>query len=314
MAGLQDAAMTPLVPQDFQRWKLDLRQVCGQFDARRSAVDHHFYGSAERLEFGDLEIARIRSNAASIARARHHNSEADRYCFLVLQVHGHQHLAVDRLEPVDMQPGDLMLLDPVSPFEMLPHGFVENLSVHLPRSLVKAQIPGRHITGKLDGDVVSVQVLGALIRQLAAAVPGYSASNAEAQALRQAIVALLAPALRHSEADLDTASLYQAAVAQIDANLGSFDLTPDWVADRLQVSRRQMYRAFAAEGHPGVAQFILGRRLDRAADLLRNASRRSQSVGVIALEAGLADLAHFSRTFRKRFALTPSQFRAVDHD
>jgi AraC-like DNA-binding protein len=306
--------MPPLIPQDFQRWKLELRDVCGQFDARRSAADHHFYGSAERLEFGDLEIARIQSNAASIARARHHNSQADLYCFLVLQVQGHQHLSVDRLEPVNMQPGDLMLLDPGSPFEMLPHGFVENLSVHLPRSFVKAQIPGRHITGKLDGDVVSVQVLGALIRQLAAAVPGYTASNAEAHALRQAIVSLLSPALRHAEADRDAAGLYLAAVAQADANLASFDLTPDWLADRLQVSRRQLYRAFAAEGHPGVAQFILGRRLDRAADLLRNASRSAQPVGVIAVEAGLADLAHFSRSFRKRFALSPSQFRAVDHD
>lgn len=302
--------MHTFTPQDFASWQSDLTQVCGRFDARRSTAAAHFYGKAERRNFGDLEIATIGSNAASIARGRRRSNDSDQFCFLVLQLDGQQHLAVDRLEPIAMGPGDVMLLDSATSFEMLPHGYVENLSVHLPRPLVKSQLPGRVLTGKLAERAASTRLLREMMRQAAVSVGEHRATRPEGVGLRDALLSLLACAVREPDDEQAASTLHETAARLIDTHLASFDLTPDWLADRLQTSRRSLYRAFAAEGHPGVTQFILERRLDRAAAELRRTATIRSPLASIAVDVGIVDSAHFSRAFRRRFSMTPSQFRA----
>jgi AraC-like DNA-binding protein len=56
---------------------------------------------------------------------------------------------------------------------------------------------------------------------------------------------------------------------------------------------------------------LLLKRLEKAAMLLRDASRYDHRIADIALESGFTDLSHFSRAFRQRYGVTPSEMRAA---
>lgn len=73
------------------------------------------------------------------------------------------------------------------------------------------------------------------------------------------------------------------------------------------VALRQLERQFAREVGEGVAAHYLRLRLDRASGLLRTTGL---SLTEIALACGFRASSHFSRAFRARFGVTPSDARA----
>lgn len=79
------------------------------------------------------------------------------------------------------------------------------------------------------------------------------------------------------------------------------------IAERLQVSERQLDRLFRDEVGQGPAGTYRRMRLDYARWLLLHSGR---SMAEIATLAGFADGAHFSREFRRQFGETPTAARA----
>lgn len=79
----------------------------------------------------------------------------------------------------------------------------------------------------------------------------------------------------------------------------------DWVATKMEMSRRSLQRVLDAEGcsFSGILEGLLK---DRAVDLLRSTDRSITDVG---LTLGYSDSAHFVRAFRRWTGLSPSQFR-----
>ena len=100
------------------------------------------------------------------------------------------------------------------------------------------------------------------------------------------------------------------AKAQAMDNLHDPDLSPQAVAERQGVSPRLLQRLFAAEGE-SLAGFILEQRLQRCRDALRHPAQAHRSITEIALAWGFNDPAHFSRVFRRRFGLTPRDWRVA---
>jgi len=94
----------------------------------------------------------------------------------------------------------------------------------------------------------------------------------------------------------------------IDARLGDPDLRTASIAGELGISLRTVQNGFAAMGTTPVG-YIAERRLERAAELLRNSD--AISVTDIAFDLGFNDSAYFSRCFRQRFGVTPSAYRAT---
>ena len=89
------------------------------------------------------------------------------------------------------------------------------------------------------------------------------------------------------------------------------DLTPAAVAMQLNVSLRQLYRAFSGGESP--AALIRRRRLERAAELLA-ARRPIANVESIAQECGFASAEYFSRAFRREFGLSPRAYRSTHRE
>jgi AraC family transcriptional regulator, positive regulator of tynA and feaB len=94
----------------------------------------------------------------------------------------------------------------------------------------------------------------------------------------------------------------------VERNLGRTDLAPATIAAELKLSPRYINQLLEAEG-TSLSRYIWGRRLDRAAEQLRDAGLRGRSVSQIAMENGFNDLSHFSKAFRGRFAQAPRDYR-----
>jgi AraC-like DNA-binding protein len=99
--------------------------------------------------------------------------------------------------------------------------------------------------------------------------------------------------------------LFERARLYIQAHLGDFDLTPDRIAQKLKISRSNLYRAFESVG--GVAGYIMRKRLHAAyAELVGSPDRRVQEV---AYRYGFKLASDFTRAFRREFGVSPREMR-----
>ena len=84
-------------------------------------------------------------------------------------------------------------------------------------------------------------------------------------------------------------------------------LTPSAIAAQLNISLRQLYRAFSGTESP--AARIRHRRLEHAAELLI-AWPSPLQVERVAAECGFVSADYFSRAFRREFGMSPRSYRA----
>ena len=89
------------------------------------------------------------------------------------------------------------------------------------------------------------------------------------------------------------------------------NLTPATIAAQLNISLRQLYRAFNGTESP--AARIRRRRLERAAEILAARSGPGH-VEAVAQECGFSSAEYFSRAFRREFGLSPRAYRSAHRD
>lgn len=103
-------------------------------------------------------------------------------------------------------------------------------------------------------------------------------------------------------------AMMRAIMAEIRAHHSTPGLTAEAAAENLGISRRYLYAITEKHGTSFLRE-LQKARLDRAAEMLSSRQFASTSVADIAVSVGLLDTAHFSRLFKARFAMTPSEFR-----
>jgi AraC-like DNA-binding protein len=110
-------------------------------------------------------------------------------------------------------------------------------------------------------------------------------------------------------ADRTVGAIRLAAIkADILANLDDGKLNAAMVASRHRISVRYLHKLFENEGIT-YSEFVLGQRLARAYNILRNPLQSRRAIGTIAFELGFNDLSYFNRAFRRRYNATPSDIR-----
>jgi AraC-like DNA-binding protein len=93
----------------------------------------------------------------------------------------------------------------------------------------------------------------------------------------------------------------------VDGELSDPAFTSSSIAEALAISTRYLQRIFADVGTTP-ARFLIARRLEAAAALLRRPDRACSITGV-AMQCGFSDLSYFSREFRQRFGLSARDYR-----
>ena len=91
-------------------------------------------------------------------------------------------------------------------------------------------------------------------------------------------------------------------------NLDKRQLSVTNVASRFGVTPRYIQKLFEGEGTT-FTEYVLERRLLEANRLLGDSRYAERSIGDIAFKVGFGDLSYFTRSFRRRFGMTPSDAR-----
>lgn len=126
-------------------------------------------------------------------------------------------------------------------------------------------------------------------------------------AMLELIVAGIEQSLRHAPDRVRNDALRDAAIAEIDHGLGLSAATAVKLARILAVPVEQVASAFRGDG--GLAAYLLSRRLEEARSALADRDRQ-EPIGDIAHRLGFSDAAHLSRAFRKRFGVSPREYRS----
>lgn len=134
-------------------------------------------------------------------------------------------------------------------------------------------------------------------------------TKAEAHALSSGLITLLRSVLFTDSGGEPRTSSYSAARAQlirayIERNLKSINLDADMILAEFNVSRATLYREFREEG--GIERYILARRLDAALGTLAFGTAERGAVTRTAAEWCFSSTTYFSREFRRRFGMSPS--------
>ena len=95
------------------------------------------------------------------------------------------------------------------------------------------------------------------------------------------------------------------AIRLIDYNYDK-NISVESIADRLFINKSYLSRLFKSQKGITPKEYLIKKRLDRAADLLTNST---VSVNTIAVSVGLSDPLYFSRIFKKYTGLSPSEYR-----
>ena len=104
------------------------------------------------------------------------------------------------------------------------------------------------------------------------------------------------------------AARLQAVKADILQNLTSCELSIGAVAKRQGISPRYVQMMLEDAG-TSFSEFVLEQRLLQAYRMISDPSYRNRKITAIVADVGLGDLSYFNRTFRRRFAMTPSDAR-----
>lgn len=101
---------------------------------------------------------------------------------------------------------------------------------------------------------------------------------------------------------------YQRICQSIDGQLGDPDLNLGQLAEQQHVSPRYIQKLFEAAG-TNFGHYVRLRRLERCRCELENPQYGHLSISDICFRWGFNDAAHFSRTFRNEFGMTPRACR-----
>ena len=104
------------------------------------------------------------------------------------------------------------------------------------------------------------------------------------------------------------AARLQLIQSQVTARPHDTGLSVASIAERNSISPKQVQRLFERTGTT-FAEFVLEHRLLYARSLLGNPGGRQQKIATVAYTAGFGDLSYFNRAFRRRFGMTPSEWR-----
>ncbi len=280
-----------------------------------SPLADSFRGMIKAASIDEVHVTDVRATEHVVERTPELIGRADRSYFkLSLMLSGTGLLIQDDREAV-LQPGDLAVYDTNRPYSLVFGADFRTMVVMFPKHLVAlppemmAQLTAVRISGH--------EGLGAMIVPYLTQLAGNleQLSGATGARLTQSAMDLVTTLFTH-ELDLDTTSndphraLMQRIHAHIDRNLASADLSPTSIAAAHFISTRHLHGLFQEQG-TSVSTWIRIRRLERCRRDLVNPLFADRPVSAIAARWGFVDAAHFSRTFKAAYEVSPSEFRAT---
>ena len=266
-------------------------------------------GSANGAILGDMIIAKVAFGPQAFVRDAERIAGMPDHILLHLYVSGGFNGMISG-EQASIGPGRVAVIDLAH--EVRTRAYASNtLSLIVPRAMLGGILPG---TLKPRLDPLRNDLLAAHMRSLQERSTQISEEEVAgkvsetADFLKRLLIQPDFPSRNARDADDDLMSLAEAAIRD---NLAIGKLSPDFLAEKLRVSRASLYRVFAPHG--GIMRYVQERRLVAVRAALSD-PLETRKLSRIAADLGFNSEAHFSRAFRQRFGVTASEYRKVQMD
>lgn len=211
-------------------------------------------------------------------------------------------------------PGEWSLYDTTDVYQVANPTRVEHLIVMVPKAslhehgLVLHELTARRLGSGGGISRLALQAMRNAWHELPAIAP--EAARGVGDTIVQLIRLSLLELAGAASAPTQHASLRERIKTLVERRLGDPWLNVEAIAVALNCSRRQLYKAFGDEPD-GVAGYVLARRLEVCRRDLADPAQHARSITEIALDRGFNHPAHFSRAFKTRFGITPSEARVA---
>ncbi len=210
-----------------------------------------------------------------------------------------------------VEPGQFVLLDNTRFYQMemeTPH---EAVDLMMPQGWLERYLPdpGALLARPIDTREGWGAPLGALLETM---LDGLNDAPLPRSLIAEQVGSLLTLATGFHQADGKSRHRGQLArqiLRRIESDFADPDLSGESVARDCGISKRYLQTLLAGSGTSFV-QELNATRLDRASDLLGDPRAAGLSIAEIAYRAGFLDPGYFTRLFRKRFGITPREWRS----
>ncbi|TAP41949.1 helix-turn-helix domain-containing protein [Arthrobacter sp. S39] len=296
----------------FDHWKHLVAESFVPLAARTADVDG-FRGQLRSRVLDRMSVVEVTATSHEVHRTPALIAQAsERYFKLNLQLEGTGLLIQDNREAL-LRPGDLAIYDTNRPYTLAFEETARIMVVMFPCDALSlpTDYVGQLAAVRMAGSTGLSGIVGQFIRQLSEnleVLSGPSGSRLAANALD------LVSTLLHAEMDIapdrmkPQALLAVSVREYIEANLSDPLLSPASIAAAHFISTRHLHNVFHESGTT-VATWIRSQRLEGARRELRDPLHAGKPVGAVAARWGFLDAAHFSRTFRDAFGVSPSDWR-----
>jgi AraC family transcriptional regulator, positive regulator of tynA and feaB len=314
MCVLKHVSTDAVPPRQRTRlWQETMKGLFGPLDSKSenegTLAAHFNYGT-----LGGMPLCRLRSEGwmrlvrtESAARA----SGSD-FVKVSLQIRGTSYNE-QRGRTVALSPGHWCVKEIGEPYSVLSPSDADVLLLVLPRGKVASKryrledLVARSFSGQTGVGKLAFESIGSAFDGLSSIKPEFEKDVLETiiQFIRLAMLEVTGAVTPLSMKLV----LEDRIKTYIDGHLRDPDLRVDHLAQVFNCSKRYLHKAFESQG-TSIGKYILGLRLERCREELRNSAHIEKSVTDIAYSWGFNSANHFSRSFKEEYGLCPRELRA----
>lgn len=264
-------------------------------------------------KIGPVKLAQLSVDRCSIERTRRHLTQSPRLYSFLLQASGSSVFCHYGHE-ARLSEGDFVLCDTGMPHYWNTTGPSVTVMVRVTPEVLREYLPSpEQFCGQHLGRAVGVtHTAAAMVRSLTQQADFGTRREYEARVARY----LLEMISISYTMGFDCRTSASAAawrrrndvIRYIEDHLHDPSLTAESVADGVHLSPRHLRTIFAASGEK-VSAYILRRRLEECARKIRDPAWSGQTLMKIAFAWGFNSAAHFTRSFRDQFGVSPREYR-----
>ncbi|NYT37317.1 helix-turn-helix domain-containing protein [Allopusillimonas soli] len=273
-----------------------------------------FLNTAAHDSLGCLRVTELLTSAQRVSRTKVLASRAEEGLYkATLQLSGRSRI-VQADRTAILNPGEWGLYDTARPYEVDveqdAHFLVLQISPaqmpvwapYLQRAVARA-FSARHGSARIAMDTLrlalseSPSLSDAAMRDIAASIMQMIGLNVCEQTGAEDISGL----------DEVRQAQFRTICQHIEDNLHDPGMTASGIAARFRISRRYLYKLFESHG-ASPADYIQAARLERCRRMLANTAA-TQQISDLAYRHGFSDAAAFSHAFRRRYGVSPTEWR-----
>ena len=274
----------------------------------------HFDGRLSRTPLGHVGLSHLTSDPVNYERRRAHIREAreEEYLITLPRVSSVEFRQLGR--DVRCDPGGLIIERGDEPYRFMYEKPNDLYVLKVGRKALEERVrqPDRFCARVFDATSGTAGLFAAMVEQ--AQVQSGTLAVAAAETVGRHLLELLGLMIDEtSDASTSSVSTVRAAhIARVEkfirTNLKNPDLSPDLIAESCGISKRYLHDLFK-DVNGTVSQQIRDQRLVAARDRL--AATPGLAIAEVAYRFGFSDQAQFSRLFKTKFGMTPTDFKSI---